>query len=81
MKLALNHQLFLISLSLRGFALLELEVEVSLEDSAVTNGQPQYENHLSQLSGEIFSGAAGGFFIGVQINWLVLHFGSDILVL
>ena len=80
MKIALNHQLFLISLSLRGFALLELEVEVSLEDSAVTNGQPQYENHLSQLSGEIFSGAAGGLFIG-EINWLVLHFGSDILAL
>ena len=59
MKLALNHQLFLISLSLRGFALLELEVEVSLVDSAVTNGQLLYANHMSQLSGETFSGAAG----------------------
>ena len=59
MKLPLSLQLLLISLSLRGFALLELEVEVSLVDSAVTNGQPQYANHLSQLSREIFSGAAG----------------------
>ena len=59
MKLALNHQLFLISLSLRGFALLELEVKVSLVDSAVTNGQLQNANHESKLSGETFSGAAG----------------------
>ena len=56
MKKALNHQLLIIALSLRGFVLLELEVEVSAVDSTGTSEQLQYANQQSPLSGETFRG-------------------------
>ena len=56
MKKALNHQLLIIALSLRGFVLLELDVEVSAVDSAGTSEQLKYANQESPLSGESFRG-------------------------
>ena len=65
MKKGLNHQLLIIALSLRGFVLLELEVEVSGVDSAGTSQQLKYANQQSPLSGETFSGAAGD----ISFHW------------
>ena len=45
MELALCHKLFVILLSLRGFALLELQVEVSVVNSTGVSEQPHQQDN------------------------------------